>query len=252
MISNICISFELKENIHLGEFNIANLNSILKKADKMADSNTKIKFISAMFKGISYKKNTLSSSNSQETLIVNLEGMDCFTYLDYIEAFRRSVSFSDFLINLKAVRYKKGKVHYFTRNHFFTNWQLSNKDYIEDVTSKIGAYKTRMVTKFLNKKKNGHLYIPKIMITKVSRTFIPSRLIDKNIISKLKNGDYIGIYSRKLGLDVSHVGILIKHHGKFLFRHASSLNRYKKVIDSDFLKYISTQTGIVVFRVKAL
>ena len=82
----------------------------------------------------------------------------------------------------------------------------------------------------------------------IKRTFIPSNLIDKEILSKLENGDYIGIYSPKMGLDISHVGILIKQDEQILFRHASLLN--KKVIDSDFLKYISTKAGIVIFRVR--
>jgi len=247
-ISNLAISSEFKTSINLGKFSIIDLNNILKITTKIKDSKNKIKFISEKFKGIRYKRHTLSSPNLPETFIINFAALDCFTYLDYIEALRRSISFSDFLINLKLVRYQEGQVNYFTRNHFFTTWQFENKSEIEDVTSKVGANKTSVVIKFLNQKKNGNLYLPKITITKIERTFIPSNLIDKEIISKLENGDYIGIYSPKMGLDISHVGILIKQDEQVLFRHASLLN--KKVIDSDFLKYISTKAGIVIFRVR--
>jgi hypothetical protein len=50
------------------------------------------------------------------------------------------------------------------------------------------------------------------------------------------------------GLDVSHSGIFIKE-GKFsTFRHASSKTEYRKVLDEDFIGYVSSRPGIIVIR----
>jgi len=64
----------------------------------------------------------------------------------------------------------------------------------------------------------------------------------------LKNGDYIGVYSPVEGLDVSHMGIVIRHDGKVWFRNASSLAINIKVVDASFLEYMRPKPGIVVLR----
>ncbi|EBE4966290.1 DUF1460 domain-containing protein, partial [Salmonella enterica] len=50
------------------------------------------------------------------------------------------------------------------------------------------------------------------------------------------------------GLDVSHVGIVVRHDGQVWFRNASSLAANRKVVDSPFLEYMRAKPGIVVLR----
>ena len=61
-------------------------------------------------------------------------------------------------------------------------------------------------------------------------------------------GDYIGIYTHIEGLDVTHVGILIKKEGKAYLRHASSKKEFLKVIDEPFESYIKNTPGFIVLR----
>ena len=68
------------------------------------------------------------------------------------------------------------------------------------------------------------------------------------MIEKLKEGDYVGIYSPLAGLDVTHVGIVVRHDGQLWFRDASSLAAERKVMDSPFLAYVRQKPGIVVLR----
>ncbi|MDY1700868.1 DUF1460 domain-containing protein [Klebsiella pneumoniae] len=56
----------------------------------------------------------------------------------------------------------------------------------------------------------------------------------------------MGIYSTKRGLDVSHVGIIIKDHNNIWFRNASSLAKNRKVVDSPLLD-TWLQTGYCSF-----
>jgi hypothetical protein len=67
----------------------------------------------------------------------------------------------------------------------------------------------------------------------------------------MRTGDYVGIYSEIKGLDVSHVGIVIKDGDKIYLRHASSQKKQRKVVDQDFKDYIFKKPGIIVFRPKA-
>jgi hypothetical protein len=64
----------------------------------------------------------------------------------------------------------------------------------------------------------------------------------------LENGDYIGIYTDRNGLDVDHVGIVIKNADKIYLRHADAFAPNEKVVDTDFVIFLKQQRGLVVFR----
>ena len=74
--------------------------------------------------------------------------------------------------------------------------------------------------------------------------------IDNVVLDALSTGDYAGIYSDLKGLDVSHVGIIIRKDNSLSFRHASSQQEYRKVVDQDFKEYIINKPGIVILRPK--
>jgi hypothetical protein len=74
--------------------------------------------------------------------------------------------------------------------------------------------------------------------------------LNESILQKLKTGDYVGIYTDNPGLDVTHVGIIIKNKGTVCLRHASSLPQLRKVVDQDFKAYMAERTGFLVLRPK--
>ncbi len=102
--------------------------------------------------------------------------------------------------------------------------------------------------KLLNQREDGSYFLPGIQPKDRLITYLPVDMIDDSILSELRTGDYIGIYSEKQGLDVSHVGIFIKEENKTYLRHASSLKEYRKVVDQDFKDYMADKPGILVFR----
>jgi hypothetical protein len=240
-----------KEVIILGKWNENQLDRIIRKSSDIPDFSERITFLSKQFLNVNYQESTLIGNiNTPEVFVIDLEGVDCFTYIDYLEALRLSNSYTEFKEQLKAVRYQSGNVNFVNRNHFFTDWQYSNPNHIEDITEKIGANKTKNVVKTLNKKKDGTHFLTGIPVKQRKVQFIPSYLIDDEILGKLKSGDYIGIYSDINGLDVSHVGVFVKNANKTYLRHASSSDKNRKVIDEDFMTYISNKPGIIVFRPK--
>jgi hypothetical protein len=238
----------MKEKILLGAWSESELVRLIAGSTKINDIGERITFLSGQFLGVPYKESTLiGSATMPETLVINIEAFDCFTFLDCIEAMRLSRSFADFHENLIRVRYQAGIVRYDRRNHFFTDWSEQNREFVHDRTKEIGGKKAETVTKILNRKDDGSCLLPGIRPFERMISYIPSGKVNKTTRARLRTGDYVGIFSSLSGLDVSHVGIIIAEDGLGMyFRHASSAAR--KVIDEDFSEYIAGKPGIVVLR----
>ncbi len=237
----------MEERINPGTWTPEKVNTLLHQVSALSKTEEKIDFISRQFLNVPYRENTLTGSQNQpEIFTINLETADCFTFLDYVEAMRLSTSFNAFKSSLKKIRYQNGLVNFEDRNHFFINWRENNSDFIKDVTTTVGI--SEQVDKELNNRGDGTLYVPGLACIKLTINYIPSKFIDDNVIDKLKTGDYIGIYSDKPGLDVSHVGILIRDNDSINLRHASQ--KYQKVVDENFQEYIKNKPGIIVLRAK--
>ena len=209
-----------------------------------------INFLSEQFLDTPYKANTLiGDAETPEQLTVNLSGLDCFTYIDYVEALRLSDSYPTFMDTLQSIRYKNSTVHFTNRNHFFSDWTVHNKDNITDVTAEVGGDAAVSVEKNLNVKKDGTNFLPGIQSVKRTVTYIPTDALDGDTVAKLRTGDYIGIYTNIDGLDVTHTGIIIKKDDTTYLRHASSRRSVgNRVVDDELLTYLEGKPGIVVYR----
>ncbi len=278
------------ERLILSKWTVAELDRILQHSFTIRDTGERIDSLSRQFLGIAYKESTLIGGiNTPEVFVINLEEVDCFTFIEYIESMRLSGCFPEFKENLKRVRYRQGKVTFKTRKHFFTDWREYNQETIEDVTAMIGGAKTARVKKRLNLKSDGAYIIPGISPEEREINYIPVDVVDDLILNRLKTGDYAGIYSDETlmsrsftkghenppplsiqmtgegkgegdqkgfsgedGLDVSHVGIIIKSKNAIYLRHASSLKENRKVIDADLRGYLTKKPGLVILRPKVM
>jgi hypothetical protein len=236
-------------HIQLGTWSRDELDRILLEASLIQDPGLRVEYIAQQFLGMPYKASSLiGDDHTEEVLVIDLSGVDCFTFLDYIEAMRMSESFEAFPEQLTKVRYRSGQISFETRNHFFTDWSVYNLDFIEDVTEFVGRQHARGIRKTLNDKEDGTCWIPGIPLTERTVLYIPGRDSGDSIINRLKTGDYIGIYSELPGLDVSHVGIIVRHDDSVFLRHASSDREYMNVVDQDFMQYIKDKPGLIVLR----
>lgn len=214
----------------------------------LKNNNHSIDEISKQFLNTPYKSDTLiGSSTHPEKLVFNLKAVDCFTFIDYVLALSQSSNVDAFVENLIRIRYIDGKIGFFNRKHFFSDWYYIAPKNAEEITKKISP-NTVTVFKRLNEKPDGKEYLAGIGSIPRNINYIPSTYVNDAVISKLKTGDFIGIYTDKVGLDASHVGILIKKGKQVYFRNASSLKKNRKVVDSPFLDYIKDKPGIMVLR----
>jgi len=227
------------QELNLGIWDKNSFNKFLEK-EKSIDE------VSSSFLGTSYKANVLiGSSSKKEQLVINLANLDCFTYVDYIEAIKNSNDFESFKKNLIALRYKNSTISFQNRNHFFTDWITQNG--FKNIISKLSS-NTKKQIKYLNKKDDKNVYLKGIDIKKREIKYLEPQFVDKYFLQKLKSGDYIGIYSSLNGLDVTHTGMIIKKDNNIYFRHASSKKSNRKVVDELFVDYIKKTPGILVLR----
>jgi soluble lytic murein transglycosylase-like protein len=204
--------------------------------------------VSRQFLEVPYGANTLiGSANEPEQLVVELQKVDCFTYADYVEALKRADDREEFIKGLTEVRYKDGVVGFQNRKHFFTDWSVSTPAIATDVTTSLSANPIQ-VTKNLNKKDSGGVYLPGLPVVPRTISYIPSQQIDSSVVGRLRTGDYIGAYAEDGGLDVTHIGIFIDTPDGPVLRNASSLRANNKVVDTPLLDYLQTVPGVVVLR----
>lgn len=238
---------EPEENVKLGKWTREALDRLIAEASRMPGPGERIEYLSRQFLGIPYGESMLiGNTSTPEAFVINLEAVDCFTFLDYVETMRLVSAFEEFAVRLREVRYRDGLVSFSSRNHFFTDWAHVLPS-VRDLTREAGGGFTRTVTKQLNVQGDGSFYLPGIEPRQRAIDYIPAARI-KNILGGLRVGDYIGIFADVPGLDVTHVGIFVQNNGQALFRHASSAANVRCVVDQPFLDYVADKPGIIVLR----
>ncbi|MDE7147577.1 MAG: DUF1460 domain-containing protein [Duncaniella sp.] len=251
------------------------ITRILIKATDLCASNPNqlVEFIGREFIGTPYKAGTLEGS--PETLTVNLEEMDCTTFMETVVALALTVenhrcSWIDFLDMLETIRYRNGYADgYASRLHYISDWVITNthRGYIKDVTDRIPQSDVQIKTlDFMSRNRSKYPAlsdsatfegIKNMEVGYRSHRFPyikSARLSSKPIINALKGGDIVALTTKTNGLDVSHVGILvIEKDGPHLL-HASS-KEGKVVIDklplTEYMRKAHQLTGIRVLRLQA-
>jgi len=215
-----------------------------------------------------YVAHTLESD--QEELIINLRELDCTTFAENCLAIARSAkrgnpSFKTFTTELQNLRYRNGKIEdYPSRLHYFSDWIYENakNGYIEDLSKEICNTPYPLDVDFMSTHPDSYPQLKQnpawvkemqeieLNIRQREMYFIPKEKI-ADLEDQLKTGDIIGITTSVKGLDITHVGILIKVNGRIHLMHASS-KAMKVVISeeplSDYLKGSKSNTGIMVVR----
>ncbi len=233
------------------EPNAVRLARILAAAGSVESPGDRIVALSRQFLGTPYAADTLVGGPGEaERLVINLDGFDCFTLLDTVEALRRSASADDFPAQLRSVRYRHARVAYQERRHFFSDWVADGEGPLSDVTQQVGQGRAMVATKQLNLRGDGSLLLGGIPVSRRDIFYIPAEMIDQQLLMALQPGDYVGIYSRQDGLDVSHTGLIVKETDRIMLRHASSRRGVDQVVDEELFTYLQGKPGLLVYRVK--
>ncbi|CAI0815710.1 DUF1460 domain-containing protein [Serratia ficaria] len=204
--------------------------------------------IAQQFLGTPYVANRLiGSQHTPEQLVIDFRGLDCFTYIDYVEALSQADTRAGFVRRLIRTRYVNGEVSFQQRKHFFTDWAQRPAAVAKDITAQLSPHAVTL-NKNLNEKADGSRYLPGLDNLRRSVTYIPSDHVNAKVLAQLRTGDYIGIYTNLPGLDVTHTGIFVMTDGGPVLRNASSRKENMRVVDSPFMDYVLATPGILVLR----
>ncbi len=207
--------------------------------------------------------------NMSESLVINLTGLDCVTFVENCLTFARCVklgktSFDDYKAELKKIRYRDGKIDgYASRLHYFCDWITNNEDkgIVKNITADIGGvsydkkidFMTNHTKSYKQLSSSSELEGIKAAEEAINSRYyyyIPTKAISQSY-DQMQTGDIIATTTSIGGLDVTHTGYVYKEGGGTYFMHASS--KSKKVIISpeelqDYVASDSKKTGIMIAR----
>ena len=234
-----------------------------------ADFGETVVAVGKTFKGIPYVAKTLEIG-AVESLVVNLQGLDCTTYVENVLAFstllkNNDSDFNSFTDILEKIRYKDGKLDgYGSRLHYFTEWIRNNeqKGLIKDITAEIGGIPIEKEINFMGTHRELYPFLKddknfeKILVTEKELAknpfcYLPQDQIESNE-HFIQTGDIIALATSINGLDVTHTGIATREtDGRIHLLHASTGSMQVEVTKkplSEYLKGVKKNIGIVVAR----
>jgi hypothetical protein len=224
--------------------------------------------VGTYFKETPYVAHTLETEKEQ--LVINLREMDCTTFAENCLAISKTIkskelTFEKFTKELQKIRYRNGEINgYPSRLHYFSDWIYDNdkKKIIQSVSKKIAQIPYKNEVNFMSTHPESYMQLKNntdfVQILAEQENQISLRetySIPENRVAefedKLMDGDIVGITTGINGLDISHVGILVRKAGRIHLMHASS--KAEKVIVSEetleeYLLNSKSATGIMVAR----
>lgn len=247
-------------------------NAKIMQIKALQNSNTfgdSLTAIGQTFLKIPYVAKTLEI-REKESLVVNLQGLDCTTFVENVLAFglisrEDNLQFSSFTNALKNIRYRDGNLNgYGSRLHYFTEWISNNetKGLVKNITNDLGG---KIVKKEINFMGTHRDLYPFLKDDANYNTILESEaelkqnefcvLSAEDIASSehlIQTGDIIALATSIKGLDVTHTGIAIREEdGRIHMLHASTGSMQVEVTKLplvDYLKKIKKNIGIIVAR----
>lgn len=230
-------------------------------------------FAAQKFLGVPYQGHTLEGD--VEELTVRLDSLDCTTFvetamaLSFTAAERRS-SWRDFVYNLERLRYRNGHVNgYPSRLHYVSDWATDNahRGNFEEVTDRIpGCYHVVRTLDYMTTHRNAYpaltdsanfAAIKHVEAGYRSHRFpcIKNTVLGRHeVADALRTGDVVGLVTKMNGLDVVHMGMIIKDDAGVPHLLHASLAEGRVVLSkgslADYFKRNPKMLGLRVFRLK--
>ena len=226
--------------------------------------------------GTPYVNYTLEVHDRIESPVVNLSGMDCWTYYENALAFARMLRYKpgpytpqDMLHMVEIERYRDGRCtgNYLSRMHHLEEVFYDNqrRGYATNITPRIpGAVKIKRQIREMTVQWKSYRYLrstPSLIepmgrieaqVSNLPVYHVPKKKV-RDAEKYLQNGDICAITSHGPGGYTSHVGLIIRLKDRAYFTHATS-DRDKGrmvIIDrpiTDYVNGASKHAGIIVCR----
>ncbi len=223
------------------------------------------------FLGTDYVAHTLEVGDKEE-LIINLTGLDCYTFVESVIALARSIksgdtTFENYTKEIESLRYRNGVMgDYPDRLHYASDWlyDVASRNYIKDITKEIGGIELDIEVNFMSTHPESYKFLKENeeFVKAIAETeknisarkyfYIPQDEIE-NVESKIKEGDLLLFTTDIKGLDIAHNGIAVKmDDGRLHVMHAPQVGAKVQISEKtlpDYVKAVKKQTGLMVARV---
>ena len=243
-----------KVRFHNMETDTARITKMLIDAEKINEPSERIVYIADQFVDLPYVASTLENPGGEELLTVNLDELDCTTFVETVIALAMTAgehrtSWRDFLVTLEKLRYRSGEmIGYPSRLHYFSDWVVDNvhRGNVTEITGDLPDHRdqtksidfmTRNAEKYpaladssnLTELKNyergyrNHRYY-----------YLPwNKINDKHNRDKLRNGDIVAFITKTPGLDVTHQGLIIKDEKGVPYMLHASMSEGKVLLNKE-------------------
>lgn len=272
----VCAPAQVSVRFHDEKADTARITAMLVDAAAMDFPNpeARVAYFGRQFIGTPYVAATLE--DSVETLTVNLDELDCTTFVETALALaytvgERRTSWRDFVYNLRRIRYRGGEVDgYASRLHYICDWAVDNihRGNLKDASALMP--KTTTLTRTIDFMSANRDRYPALAD---SAAYARIRGVEdgyrrhrfnyiksgdtgtKATKSALRNGDVVAFVSNLSNLDVTHMGIIVKDNpgADPYVLHASSTHGKVEISAeplNEFLRKNRRWLGIRVFRLK--
>lgn len=224
--------------------------------------------IGLSFLGVPYVAHSLEVPGD-ERLVVNLRAFDCTTFMESVLTLARCVragltAYEDYKHQLGSIRYRSGVIDgYESRLHYFTDWVQDNsaKSVVQDITRRCGGEPDRRPITYMTTHVSAYARLsdPAVVerirnveqrLSSSERFMLPKSRVEE-ASDTLATGDIIGTVTTMEGMDVSHVGLVLRSGGKVKFLHAPLSGGVVTLTASTLAQYLARNekvTGVIVAR----
>lgn len=249
------------------------INQLLKEGlqSNIENANELMVFYGKKLLETPYVAHTLEGDT--EKLTINIDELDCTTFVETLYALTRTTlnrraTWRDYANNLESVRYRNGVMgDYSSRLHYISDWIVNNsaRDNLKDVTPNFKSCRYIVKTiDFMSRNRDRYPSLQDSIIFEKVKNFevgyrshrIPyikkDNINSKDTRATFRSGDIIGMMTNIEGLDISHLGIVLKENDKLYFLNASMSGKKVQIEKKPFHEYLSevrSCIGVRVFRI---
>ena len=223
--------------------------------------------IGESFLGTKYTPGTLEVEPEQ--LVINLEELDCVTYVENVLAMARIIragnpTWDAYVGELARIRYRGGELNgYRSRLHYFSEWISDNErlGLVRNVTRDLGGVALSESIDFMSTHAESYRQLAdtanlaeirkmEARLNGEPRWYIPEASMP-GVMRRIESGDIIAATSSIDGLDVAHTGIAVRRDDGVYLMHAplvgSNVELSETTLDQRIAR-IDAQDGVMVAR----
>jgi hypothetical protein len=174
--------------------------ALLQAAAGEREVATRMHAIARALLGRPYRSNPLvGGPDTPEKLVLDLDGVDCVTLVESVLALARSTTPAEYAVELTDTRYRRGRIEWHERLHYFSDWMRWNAER-GALTPRTQGPGSRRISTRLSTLKGLPPRHTEIDV-------VPRRALLK-AADRIASGSVVAFASTRAQLDYFHVGLL--------------------------------------------